>query len=516
MSEAQGHAALVVGFMGLAPVIFLSLLFLPAPYGRHARPGWGPTMDGRGAWILMESPSVFAYLFFHLRGPRATDAVPLVFLLLWQAHYVNRALLEPLRGPRARMPVAIAAMSFAFNVANSYMNATWFTSLGPAYPASWLRSPAFLSGLGLFLAGAWINREADRRLRELRAAGGYAVPHGWLFDHVSCPNYLGEIVEWAGWAILTWSPAGLAFALFTLANLAPRALTHHRWYRARFPGYPAGRRALVPLLLTAILAAWAGPASAQEGDAWFARRAEGAKGSVADPAPVDRAVAAYRAELAAAPGDLTRLAGLLRALHFRGAYCATPEETKRRIFDEGRRTGQAAIDELEKRARGKAEAERLALLRGMPGAAGVYYWTAAHWGEWALGRGKFAAAKEGVAGRVRDLAQTVADLDPSVDEGGGLRVLGRLHHQAPRIPFITGWVSKKKALEYLRGSHALGPESRMTWLFLAEALLDHESASRAEALALLERGGQAPPRPDHAVEDAHYSELARAALRAVR
>ena len=55
-----------------------------------------------------------------------------------------------------------------------------------------------------------------------------------------------EIVEWLGWALLTWSPAGLAFAAWTMANLVPRARAHHRWYRERFPDYPARRKALVP------------------------------------------------------------------------------------------------------------------------------------------------------------------------------------------------------------------------------------------------------------------------------
>jgi protein-S-isoprenylcysteine O-methyltransferase Ste14 len=67
-----------------------------------------------------------------------------------------------------------------------------------------------------------------------------------LFEWVSCPNYLGEIVAWAGWALATWSPAGLVFAVWTFANLAPRAWSHHRWYRSNFPEYPKERKALVP------------------------------------------------------------------------------------------------------------------------------------------------------------------------------------------------------------------------------------------------------------------------------
>jgi 3-oxo-5-alpha-steroid 4-dehydrogenase 1 len=88
-------------------------------------------------------------------------------------------------------------------------------------------------------------------LRALRAPGerGYKIPKGGLYEWVSCPNYLGEMIEWTGWALATWSVAGLAFAVYTIANLAPRAVAHHRWYRMQFPEYPPGRKAIIPFVL---------------------------------------------------------------------------------------------------------------------------------------------------------------------------------------------------------------------------------------------------------------------------
>jgi protein-S-isoprenylcysteine O-methyltransferase Ste14 len=105
--------------------------------------------------------------------------------------------------------------------------------------------------VALFAAGYALNRRSDRTLRTLRAPGetGYRIPRGGGFRWVSSPNYLGEIVEWLGWALATWSPAGLAFAVYTAANLAPRAVDNHRWYREKFPDYPADRRALVPYVM---------------------------------------------------------------------------------------------------------------------------------------------------------------------------------------------------------------------------------------------------------------------------
>jgi protein-S-isoprenylcysteine O-methyltransferase Ste14 len=87
-------------------------------------------------------------------------------------------------------------------------------------------------------------------LVRLRAPGatGYAIPRGGLYELVTCPNYLGEIVIWCGWALASWSWAGVAFAVYTLANLAPRARSHQAWYRATFPDFPKARRAMIPWL----------------------------------------------------------------------------------------------------------------------------------------------------------------------------------------------------------------------------------------------------------------------------
>ena len=75
------------------------------------------------------------------------------------------------------------------------------------------------------------------------------LPATVMFLYVSCPNYLGELLEWAGWALATWSLGGLAFFVYTAANLVPRARSNHRWYRGRFEDYPESRRAVIPGLI---------------------------------------------------------------------------------------------------------------------------------------------------------------------------------------------------------------------------------------------------------------------------
>ena len=237
--------------MALAVVTFVALHFMTAPYGRYQRAGWGITMSARAGWLVMESvpPVLFAVVFWS--GPRRADLAALVLFAMWQSHYLYRAFVYPLllRGGR-RIPLVVVLLAIAFNVLNAWVNAYWIGVLG-RYPVGWLADPRFLVGAGLFAGGLTLHAWADRKLRRLRASNrnGYQLPYGGAYRWVSCPNYLGEIVEWTGWALATWSLAGLAFALYTIANLAPRAIDHHAWYRRQFPEYPAERRALIPYLM---------------------------------------------------------------------------------------------------------------------------------------------------------------------------------------------------------------------------------------------------------------------------
>ena len=252
MTEAALYPVFVGAWMGLAAVVFVALLFIPAPYGRYRRAGWGPTVRAPLGWVLMELPAVITILVFYLVGDRRGDPTALVFLFLWQLHYLQRTFIFPLRlrsGDR-RTPLTIVALGVIFNLINGYVNGRYLFSLGPPLPPGWLGSPVFLGGTLLFLTGWGINLWSDHRLFQLRdGSAEYRIPRGGLFRFVSCPNYLGELLEWCGWAVATWSLGGLSFALWTAANLVPRALTHHRWYRERFPDYPAERKAILPFLL---------------------------------------------------------------------------------------------------------------------------------------------------------------------------------------------------------------------------------------------------------------------------
>ncbi|MCG8592005.1 MAG: DUF1295 domain-containing protein [Proteobacteria bacterium] len=232
--------------------VFIALLFVTAPYGRHARGGYGPGLPARWAWFVMELPSPACFLYAYLQGDHAGAPLPLLFLGLYQVHYLQRTFLFPLlmRQTDKPQPLTTVALAIVFNTVNGLLNG-FAVSHVAARGSEWLLDPRFGLGIALFVVGYGVNQHSDAVLRALRRPGetGYKIPKRGLFRFVSSANYFGELVEWTGWAIATWSGAGLAFAVFTAANLVPRALDHHRWYREQFPDYPPERRAILPGLL---------------------------------------------------------------------------------------------------------------------------------------------------------------------------------------------------------------------------------------------------------------------------
>lgn len=234
----------------MAGVVFVTLFFINAPYGRHSRSGWGITINDRLGWVIMESASALIFLYFWAIGPYNRSLTALVFLAMWEIHYMHRAFIFPFttRSSTRRITVAVVAMGLLFNTMNAYLNSRYLFSLSGGYSDSWLSGLHFLIGGALFAFGFFINRQADLTLRNLRPAGttAYKIPYGGMYRWISCPNYCGEIMIWLGWAIATWSLPGLAFAVWTAANLVPRARSHQKWYKEHFPEYPLNRKTLFP------------------------------------------------------------------------------------------------------------------------------------------------------------------------------------------------------------------------------------------------------------------------------
>ena len=224
----------------VAVAVFVALFFVDAGYGKFYKPTWGPSIDNHLGWFLMEVPVFIAMLVLWWFSDRRGDPVRLVFLILFEIHYFHRSFIFPLqlRG-HSRMPLAIILMGAVFNTLNALIQGGWLFYVSPLdrYPLSWLSSLPFVAGTVVFFGGMFINVQSDKIIRNLRKPGDTAhyLPRGGMFRYVTSANYFGEFMEWTGFALLTWSWAGAVFALWTFANLSPRAARIYDLYNKEFP-----------------------------------------------------------------------------------------------------------------------------------------------------------------------------------------------------------------------------------------------------------------------------------------
>lgn len=235
----ENFDTLLAVMSAVAVVVFVALHFINAGYGIMYTKRWGPTLDNRLGWVLMESPVVVAMTLLWWYSGRRCDLVPVVFFAVFQLHYLQRSFVFPLliKG-RSRMPLAIILSGITFNLLNALMQGGWIFYVSPEgmYAADWFYTPQFIAGLAIFAAGFAININSDNIIRNLRRPGDtrHYIPRGGMFRYVSSANYFGELLEWVGFAVLTWSAAGAVFAIWTFANLAPRARKINRRYAEEF------------------------------------------------------------------------------------------------------------------------------------------------------------------------------------------------------------------------------------------------------------------------------------------
>lgn len=225
---------IMAGMAAMAVVVFVALFFFKAGYGYLSNSKWGPKISNKVAWVLMEAPAFLFLLYYTVRfalsGADTGNSKVVLYVMagLFLLHYFQRSFIFPMlmRG-KSKMPVAVMLMGLVFNTLNAYMIGGWLFEMAPSgmYTTAWFHSPQFIIGLLVFFLGMGINLHSDHVIRNLRKPGDtkHYIPRKGFYKYVTSANYFGELTEWIGYAILTWSPAGVLFAVWTFANLGPRA-----------------------------------------------------------------------------------------------------------------------------------------------------------------------------------------------------------------------------------------------------------------------------------------------------
>ena len=217
-----------------------------APYGRHTSKKWGVSINNKFGWIIMELPALLVcpaiYFYFKIDFD-----ISIMFICLWIIHYFNRTIIFPFRikTKGKKMPLVIVLSAFFFNIVNGLINGYFLSNINLHSVSIFL-----ITGFLLFVLGLYINISSDNKLINLRKIKkGYFIPKGGLFKYISCPNFFGEIIEWFGFALMTFNIGSLSFFIWTCCNLIPRALAHHTWYKNKFNEYPKERKAILPFLI---------------------------------------------------------------------------------------------------------------------------------------------------------------------------------------------------------------------------------------------------------------------------
>uniref|UniRef100_A0A3B3D9J1 3-oxo-5-alpha-steroid 4-dehydrogenase n=2 Tax=Oryzias melastigma TaxID=30732 RepID=A0A3B3D9J1_ORYME len=222
-----------------------------ALYGRYA-PGQGHCWPAGLAWFLQEVPALLTPLLLLLWTEEGSGSGTgtLVLLCTFVLHYSYRSLIYAFLTRGRPVPLRIIVFSAAFCGLNGFLQGHHLLHC-THFHHTWMTAVRLAAGWFLFLVGLSINIHSDHILRNLRKPGEliYRIPRGGMFEFVSGANFLGEILEWCGYAVAAGSFPAWAWAFFTVCSIGPRACHHHRDYQQRFEDYPPSRKAIIPFLL---------------------------------------------------------------------------------------------------------------------------------------------------------------------------------------------------------------------------------------------------------------------------
>ena len=225
----------------------------------------------------------------------------------------------------------------------------------------------------------------------------------------------------------------------------------------------------------------------------------------------------------ARPQDVEARWKLVRALWFAGEFASAGEAEERAAYERARAFAEPAVDSLSARLGSPSPEEASArpgdLRAKLPAversdAAHLYFWAAVAVGAWSRSAGLLQAVRAGAAGRLHGYTTLSIALDPGVEGGGALRLLSRIHAELPRVPLLSGFVDRSRALPLAFRAAAEYPEHPGNSYLLGLTLLELAPERRAEGLRRVREAAALAPRPEQLVEDIALRVGARSRLEA--
>lgn len=175
---------------------------------------------------------------------------------MWMLHYARRfyeVLLVHKRSPPSNVATYVEVVLGSVYYSGFASLIAW--SLSPNLPSLPLGSMGVCIPALFFAIGEIGNFFHHRLLAGLKrpAAGGYAMPSGFLFDYVSCPHYFFETLSWASFAFCCMTGSSFLFAAASFQAMNALARDKHDFYLRQFDGkegrplYPSRKR-MIPFI----------------------------------------------------------------------------------------------------------------------------------------------------------------------------------------------------------------------------------------------------------------------------
>lgn len=236
----------LAGMECIASIVVLAVsLLMCGEWRAPARPGI-PAQIGT---LLQKSPAliVTSILCAMTSAVKLRHSPNAVLVSMYSTHYAYRCVIYScITNISASVSVARCALTFVYSIYSSFLQMRVLTQY-IEYNANWLMGAQFSLGSSLWLAGLALAVYSDCALMRARKVGAVVVVGG-PFDLVTMPQYTGEMLAWAGFAVACWSIQGLALALVVIATLAPRARRRHKQLADRYAEFPGSRAAVIPFL----------------------------------------------------------------------------------------------------------------------------------------------------------------------------------------------------------------------------------------------------------------------------
>ena len=163
-----------------------------APYGRHVRKGWGPTLPAYIGWFIYETPALLGtFLFFYLFQGKISAGTVFLFSMGYSLYLpcLDLSFSHSISSKAHALHDCVSAI--LFNLGNTTILGWSFAQEDPISLSEWITSWHHIVGLAVFGLGMFINHQSDAILLSLRKTGEshYSIPYGGFFVMSAHPIY---------------------------------------------------------------------------------------------------------------------------------------------------------------------------------------------------------------------------------------------------------------------------------------------------------------------------------------